>query len=53
MAKKAISKTSTAVEPANAKAKAIASDDLPRKTLEEAIRVARVIKDDYAGKFAT
>lgn len=36
-----------------AKTKAIASDDLPRKTLEEAIRVARVIKDDYAGKLAT
>ncbi len=33
--------------------KKIASDDLPRKTLEEAIRIARVIKDDYAGKLAT
>ena len=36
-----------------AKTKAIPSEDLPRKTLEEAIRVARVIKDDYAGKLAT
>ncbi len=35
------------------KTKKIASDDLPRKTLEEAIRIARVIKDDYAGKLAT
>lgn len=50
MAKK---KPSTAVTHASPKTRAIASDDLPRKTLEEAIRVARVIKDDYAGKFAT
>ena len=35
------------------KTKKIASDDLPRKTLEDAIRIARVIKDDYAGKLAT
>lgn len=40
-------------KPASSKAKAVASDDLPKKTLEEAIRVARVIKDDYAGKLAT
>jgi hypothetical protein len=51
MAKK--SRPKTASEPTTAKSKAIASDDLPRKTLEEAIRVARAIKDDYAGKFAT
>jgi hypothetical protein len=53
MAKKSIAKNATASEPAVAKSKQIASEDLPRKTLEEAIRVARVIKDDYAGKFAT
>ncbi len=31
----------------------IASEDLPRKTLEEALRVAQVIKNDYAGSLAT
>lgn len=35
------------------KPKKIPSGDLPRKTLEEAIRLAQVIKDDYAGKLAT
>lgn len=40
-------------EKKKAKPKAIPSDDLPKKTLEDAIRVARVIKDEYAGKLAT
>ncbi|MGB7156598.1 MAG: hypothetical protein WBD40_00945 [Tepidisphaeraceae bacterium] len=31
----------------------IPSADLPRKTLEDALRVARAIKDEYAGKLAT
>jgi hypothetical protein len=31
----------------------IPSADLPRKTLEDALRVARVIKDEYASKLAT
>lgn len=31
----------------------IPSAELPRKTLEDALRVARVIKDEYAGKLAT
>ncbi len=31
----------------------IASEDLPRKTLEDSLKVARIIKDEYAGKFAT
>jgi hypothetical protein len=33
--------------------KSIPSDDLPRKTLEDALKVARVIKDSYASKLAT
>lgn len=33
--------------------KQIPSADLPRKTLEVALRVARVIKDEYASKLAT
>src|SRR5262252_10203712 len=28
----------------------ISSEDLPRRTLEEALRVAQVIRDNYAGK---
>ncbi|QDT64871.1 hypothetical protein [Calycomorphotria hydatis] len=51
-AKQSVKKTDQQKKSAP-KAKQIASDDLPRKTLEEAIRVARVIKDDYAGKLAT
>ena len=31
----------------------IPSADLPRKPLEEALKVAQVIKDEYAGKLAT
>lgn len=33
--------------------KQVSSDDLPRKTLEDALKVAIVIKDTYAGKLAT
>jgi hypothetical protein len=33
--------------------KPVASADLPKKTLEEALRVPQVIKDQYAGKLAT
>jgi hypothetical protein len=31
----------------------VASADLPRRTLEDALKVAQVIKDEYAGKLAT
>jgi hypothetical protein len=34
-------------------AQQIPSADLPRKALQEALKVAQVIKDEYAGKFAT
>jgi len=54
MAKKPTPKKAKATpKKSSTKAKSIASDDLPRKTLEDAIRVARVIEDDYAGKLAT
>ncbi len=35
------------------RAKQVASTDLPKKTLEEALRVPQVINDQYAGKLAT
>lgn len=34
-------------------AQQIASADLPRKTLQDALKVAQVIKDEYAGQLAT
>lgn len=40
-------------KPKPAAAPQISSADLPKKTLEEALKVARVIKDQYAGKLAT
>ncbi|MCI0659680.1 MAG: hypothetical protein L0220_01265 [Acidobacteria bacterium] len=41
-------------KPAKAtSAQQIPSADLPRKALEDALKVAQVIKDEYAGKFAT
>lgn len=53
MAKKKTKGTpSRTAKSSTQRTKSIASDDLPRKTLEEAIRVAEVIKDDYAGKLA-
>ena len=51
--KRATAKASSKKANRPKRSNAIASEDLPRKTLEEAIRVARVVKDDYAGKLAT
>ena len=41
--------------PPQSKSKAakVSSDDLPKKTLEDALRVAKAINDHYAGKQAT
>src|ERR1044071_102578 len=39
--------------PKSSGAQQLASADLPRKTLKEALKVAQVIKNEYAGKFAT
>lgn len=36
-----------------AEGKHVSSEDLPRKTLEDALKVAAVIKENYAGKLAT
>lgn len=48
-----MAKKSAAPKAAQPKPKSIASEDLPRKTLEDALKVARVVKDDYAGSMAT
>lgn len=46
-------KTAKSAEGKPTKASAVASADLPRKSLEDALKVAKVIKDEYAGKLAT
>jgi hypothetical protein len=52
MAKKT-AKSTEPKPPKAAQSQPIPSADLPRKTLEEALKVAQIIKDEYAGKFAT
>lgn len=46
-------KTTKPTDGKPTKASAVASADLPRKSLEDALKVAKVIKDEYAGKLAT
>lgn len=46
-------KVSKKPEPKKKTNQSVSSDDLPRKTLEESLRIAKVIQENYAGKDAT